>query len=160
LPAAQFEYNLAENLRRGAAWPRFTRPLKGSAGWSRANTQHARPLRASARAGAVYLRYNHQHNTAMELRFEWDNRKAKSNQRKHGVSFVEAQSVFYDENARLIPDDEHSADEDRFVLLGLSRQLRVLIVCHCYRQDNEVIRIISARRASQDEAQHYRDFIS
>ncbi len=91
----------------------------------------------------------------MDLRFEWDERKNKSNQRKHGVSFAEAQSVFYDEYARLIPDDEHSEDEERFVLLGLSRRLRMLIVCHCYRQKDDVVRIISARRATPVEAESY-----
>jgi hypothetical protein len=96
----------------------------------------------------------------MELRFQWDERKSKANQRKHGVTFVEAQSVFYDENARLIPDEEHSDDEDRFVLLGLSRRVRVLIVCHCYRENDQVIRIISARKATRDEAQNYYDFLS
>ena len=94
----------------------------------------------------------------MELRFEWDKRKDRSNQRKHGIAFEEAQSVFYDENARLIADEEHSAEEDRFVLLGLSRRLRVLIVCHCYRR-NEVIRIISARQATATESAEYEEFL-
>ena len=68
------------------------------------------------------------------LRFEWDERKAAANRRKHGVSFEEAQTVFLDEDALLRPDEEHSDDEERFVLLGLSAQLRTLVVCHCYRQ--------------------------
>ena len=82
------------------------------------------------------------------LRFEWDNRKAAANLRKHGVSFEEARSVFFDEQARLIDDPDHSEEEDRFVLLGLSGALRLLLVCHCYRSEGEVIRIISARRAT------------
>lgn len=93
------------------------------------------------------------------MRFEWDDRKNRANQRKHKISFDEAQSVFYDENARLIADDEHSEDEDRFILLGMSRRLRVLVVCHCFRQD-EVIRIISARRATSFESSTYREYLS
>ena len=90
------------------------------------------------------------------LRFEWDNRKAAANLRKHGVSFEEARSVFFDEQARLIDDPDHSEEEDRFVLLGLSGALRLLLVCHCYRSEGEVIRIISARRATRTEAKFYR----
>ncbi len=90
------------------------------------------------------------------LRFEWDSRKAAANLRKHGVSFEEARSVFLDEQARLIDDPDHSEDEDRFVLLGLSGALRLLLVCHCYRSEGEVIRIISARRATRAEAKFYR----
>ena len=91
----------------------------------------------------------------LTLRFEWDNRKAASNLRKHGVSFEEAKSVFFDERARLIDDPDHSEEEDRFVLLGLSGALRLLLVCHCYRSEGEVIRIISARRATRTEAKFY-----
>lgn len=90
------------------------------------------------------------------LRFEWDNRKAAANLRKHGVSFEEARSVFFDEQARLIDDPDHSEEEDRFVLLGLSGALRLLLVCHCYRSEGEVIRIISARRATRTESKFYR----
>ena len=90
------------------------------------------------------------------LRFEWDNRKAAANLRKHGVSFEEARSVFFDEQARLIDDPDHSEEEDRFVLLGLSGALRLLLICHCYRSEGEVIRIISARRATRTEAKFYR----
>ena len=90
------------------------------------------------------------------LRFEWDNRKAAANLRKHGVSFEEARSVFFDEQARLIDDPDHSEEEDRFVLLGLSGALRLLLVCHCYRSEGEIIRIISARRATRTEAKFYR----
>lgn len=91
------------------------------------------------------------------LRFEWDPRKAAANLRKHGLSFEEARSVFLDEEALLLPDEDHSGDEDRFLLLGLSGRLRTLVVCHCYRQDDEVIRVISARKASPLERQQYED---
>jgi uncharacterized DUF497 family protein len=92
-----------------------------------------------------------------ELRFEWDERKAAANLRKHGVAFEEARTVFLDERALLIPDPEHSADEDRFVLLGLSVRLRTLVVCHCYRRDDEVVRVISARRANRVERRQYEE---
>ena len=94
-----------------------------------------------------------------DLTFEWNDRKASENQRKHGVSFDEAKSAFLDENARLIPDPEHSDDEDRFVLLGLSIQLRLLLVCHCYREEGNVIRIISARKADRSERKQYSEFL-
>lgn len=89
------------------------------------------------------------------LRFEWDPKKAASNRRKHGVSFEEARSVFADENALLIDDPDHSDDENRFILLGLSSTARMLVVCHCYRGEDDVIRIISARRATSTEHEHY-----
>ena len=89
------------------------------------------------------------------LRIEWDARKALANLKKHGVSFEEAKSVFYDESARLISDPDHSADEDRFILLGLSHSLRLILVCHCYRSDGNVIRIISARKANPKESKAY-----
>ncbi|MDD5028755.1 MAG: BrnT family toxin [Rhodoferax sp.] len=89
------------------------------------------------------------------LRFEWDERKATANAKKHGVSFDEAKSVFLDERAKLIDDPDHSDDEERFVLLGLSRTLRPLVVCHCYRSEGNIIRIISARKASAHEAKSY-----
>ncbi|HEY2901270.1 MAG TPA: BrnT family toxin [Polyangia bacterium] len=91
------------------------------------------------------------------LRFEWDPRKATANRRKHGVRFEEARTVFLDENALLRPDEKHSDDEDRFVLLGLSGQVRTLVVCHCYRQNDGVIRLISARKANSAERQQYED---
>jgi len=78
------------------------------------------------------------------LRFEWDERKAGDNAKKRGVSFEEARSVFFDERARLIDDPEHTADEDRFILLGFSSTLRLLIVCHCYRSAGNLIRIVSS----------------
>jgi uncharacterized protein len=89
------------------------------------------------------------------LSFEWDERKSAANAKKHGVSFEEAKSVFVDERAKLIDDPDHSDDEDRFVLLGLSAALRLLLVCHCYRGDGNVIRIISARKASPQESKSY-----
>jgi uncharacterized DUF497 family protein len=75
--------------------------------------------------------------------------------RKHGVTFEEAKTVFLDEEALLIPDEEHSTEEDRFVILGFSARLRILVVCHCYRQSDEIIRIISAKRASKTERAQY-----
>jgi uncharacterized protein len=91
----------------------------------------------------------------LELRFEWDARKDRANQAKHGVSFEEAKTAFLDEGARVIADPEHSEDEDRFILLGLSINLRVLVVCHCYLESENVIRIISARRANRSEQREY-----
>ena len=90
-----------------------------------------------------------------DVRFEWDNRKNLSNQRKHGVSFEEARTAFLDENARLIADPDDSEDEDRFILLGLSVRLRLLVVCHCYRENDRMIRLISARKANPSERRDY-----
>jgi hypothetical protein len=90
-----------------------------------------------------------------ELRFEWDSRKATANLKKHGISFDEARTVFADEQAKLIADPDHSESEDRFILLGVSMQLRLLVVCHCYRSKDNVIRIISARKATAAESRHY-----
>jgi len=90
-----------------------------------------------------------------EAIFEWDEAKNRSNQRKHGVSFEEAQTVFLDENAMRYFDPDHSHDEDRFILLGLSVRFRPLVVCHCYRADDAIIRIISARRADKQETNDY-----
>ena len=89
------------------------------------------------------------------LRFDWDDRKATANFKKHGVNFEEAKSVFVDERAKLIDDPDHSEDEDRFVLLGLSSALRLLLVCHCCRSEGNVIRIISARKAIAREFKSY-----
>ena len=91
-----------------------------------------------------------------ELSFAWDPKKARTNLRKHGVAFEEARSVFYDERAVEFYDDEHSEWEDRFLLLGLSSRLRLLLVCHCYREEEGVIRIVSARKATRAESEHYR----
>lgn len=90
------------------------------------------------------------------IRFEWDAKKAAANQRKHGVTFDEARTVFFDENAKLINDPDHSDDEDRFVMLGLSSNFKFVLVCHCYREQGNVIRIISARKASTKESKQYR----
>ena len=89
--------------------------------------------------------------------FEWNKVKASENRGKHGVTFEEGRSAFFDENARVIPDPEHSDDEDRFVLLGLSVRLRLLVVVHVWR-DN-MIRIISARKADRSERQQYSEFL-
>jgi uncharacterized DUF497 family protein len=89
------------------------------------------------------------------IEFAWDRSKARSNVVKHGISFEEAQTVFLDENARLIDDPDHSELEDRFLMLGLSLQSRCLIVSHCYRQSDSVIPLISARRATMQEEEVY-----
>lgn len=92
-----------------------------------------------------------------ELRFEWDDRKEAANRRKHGVSFDEASSVFSDDEALLLTDSAHSTGEDRFVLLGLSSRPKLLVVCHAYRRNDSVIRIISARPANQAERRQYQE---
>lgn len=94
-----------------------------------------------------------------ELRFEWDQNKNLINQKKHNISFEEAQTVFYDENALLIDDPDHSEEEERFILLGFSRQANMLVVCHCYRHSDSVIRIISARKATKNEERSYADHL-
>ena len=92
------------------------------------------------------------------ITFAWDQRKAQSNLNKHGVSFEEAKSVFLDESARLLDDPDHSADEERFLLLGYSFQARCLIVSHCYRESDSTVRLISARRATAQEERVYWSF--
>ncbi len=89
-----------------------------------------------------------------ELRFEWDERKNRANQRKHGISFEEARSVFFDSQAVEFYGDTQG-EEDRFLMLGVSAKLRVLMVCHCLREAGQVIRIISARKATQNEQREY-----
>ncbi len=89
------------------------------------------------------------------LRFAWDLRKARANLRKHRVSFEEAQTAFFDEEALIVDDPEHSQGEERFILLGMSASLRVLSVCHCVRESGSVIRIIGARRAVAAEQEQY-----
>jgi uncharacterized DUF497 family protein len=89
------------------------------------------------------------------IRFEWDSAKATANFRKHGVSFDEAQSVFYDEFAVQFFDEEHSASEERFLLLGMSVGAQLLLVCHCEREAGDIIRIISARKATKRESAFY-----
>jgi len=93
----------------------------------------------------------------VHLAFEWDPKKEASNVSKHGVSFAEAQTAFTDEFARLIPDPDHSANEDRFILLGTSISSRLLVVCHCVRS-GDTIRIISARKAQKQERNVYEGF--
>ena len=89
------------------------------------------------------------------LRCEWDAAKSRENRRKHGVSFEEARTVFYDESAIEFYDDEHSEWEDRFLLLGMNSRPRVLMVCHYPRESGDVIRIVSARKATATERKHY-----
>ena len=87
--------------------------------------------------------------------FDWDDNKNRINLEKHGISFEEASTVFFDDRALLFDDPEHSIDEDRFLLLGMSETAKVCIVCHCYRESDTVIRIISARQATRKEEQRY-----
>ncbi|MCB4791846.1 MAG: BrnT family toxin [Elusimicrobia bacterium] len=94
------------------------------------------------------------------IEFEWDKKKDNSNKKKHGISFEEAKTIFYDPNALLIHDPSHSDHEDRFIMLGVSRILRLLVVCHCYRKDDEIIRIISARKANKKEQKQYKEKLS
>ena len=89
------------------------------------------------------------------IHFEWDDNKNKFNKRKHKISFEEAQTVFYDTEALIIDDPEHSVQEDRFIILGLSKKANLLVVCHCYRESDSVIRIISARKATTTEKNYY-----
>lgn len=89
------------------------------------------------------------------IEFTWDPRKNEVNRRKHHVSFEEARTVFYDDDALVIGDPEHSQEEDRFLILGFSAQARLLVVCHCYRESESVIRIISARKATRNESKQY-----
>ena len=92
--------------------------------------------------------------------FEWDDDKAKANVRKHQVTFEEASSVFFDENARFLHDPQHSTDESRFILLGFSETHKMLVVCHCFRQNEQTVRIISARKASKKETHQYWSFMN
>jgi len=94
-----------------------------------------------------------------EITFSWDDRKDRDNQRKHGVSFAEGSTAFADENARLKHDPDHSQDEDRFILLGFSAKLRLLVVAHAYRQSETEVRIISARKATRNERKQYGQFL-
>lgn len=92
------------------------------------------------------------------LKFEWDENKNTINKTKHNIAFEEAQTVFYDEMALVIDDPDHSEQEDRFIILGQSSQAKLLVVCHCYRESDTVIRIISARKATKTESSQYYDF--
>ena len=87
--------------------------------------------------------------------FDWDDNKNRINLEKHGITFEEASTVFFDDRAILFDDPEHSIDEDRFLLLGMSETAKVCIVCHCYRESDTVIRIISARQATRKEEERY-----
>jgi uncharacterized DUF497 family protein len=89
------------------------------------------------------------------IRFIWDERKNAINKREHGVSFEEGQTVFSDDNALFMHDPDHSEDEDRFLLLGLSEIARLLVVCHCYREENDTVRIISVWKATKSETAQY-----
>jgi uncharacterized DUF497 family protein len=89
------------------------------------------------------------------IEFSWDLRKARTNLEKHGISFPEAETAFLDESARVLDDPDHSVEEERFMLLGYSLQARCLIVSHCYREADAVIRLISARRATRSEEKTY-----
>jgi len=121
-------------------------PVEGWYFWPNA------PYRRVDELLAVYVQSAY---TPQMLKFEWDSKKAAANVRKHGVSFEDAQTVFADEDAKLIDDPDHSDEEDRFVLLGLSSSLKTLVVCHCYRSEGNVIRIISARKAGSHERNSY-----
>ena len=92
-----------------------------------------------------------------EIHFVWDKKKAASNKKKYGVSFEEAKTVFYDDNAVEFFDPDHLEEEDRFIMLGMSFMTRVLVVCHCVREEGSVIRIISARKATKHETRNYRE---
>ena len=89
------------------------------------------------------------------IQFQWDEKKSKANKKKHGVSFEEAQTIFFDENAIEFFDPAHSGKEDRFLMLGISSRLRILVVAHCYRSRQGIIRIISARKATKKECNVY-----
>ena len=90
------------------------------------------------------------------MKFDWDDAKANANSKKHGVTFEEARTVFYDEFAVQFFDEDHSLEEERFLLLGLSSDAKLLLVCHCERERGNIIRIISARKVTKREAAHYR----
>ena len=90
-----------------------------------------------------------------ELRFEWDEKKYKLNQKKHGISFLEAQTVFSDENGLLLDDPDHSLEEERYIILGMSSKLRLLVISHTYRREDLIVRIISARKATRMEQRQY-----
>lgn len=94
------------------------------------------------------------------IKFSWDERKDIANNKKHGISFEDAKTVFFDEDARIIADPDHSETEDRFILLGRNSSTKLLVVCHCYRENDSIIRIISARKATRHETKQYRGFLS
>ena len=96
--------------------------------------------------------------TMEEIKFIWDENKNQINQNKHKIAFEEAVSVFYDEMALVRDDPDHSQEEDRFIILGMSNRAKLLVVCHCYRDSDTIIRIISARKATTAECKQYYDF--
>jgi len=96
----------------------------------------------------------------LNIKFSWDEKKARTNIQKHKISFEEAKTVFADENARLIDDPDHSYEEDRFIMIGLSSKLKILTVVHCYRDNDNIIRIISARKSTKNEERQYKEFLS
>ena len=100
---------------------------------------------------AIYIIYRYN----IDMKFEWDENKRKINNRKHEIDFEEAKSVFYDDEAILIPDPDHSKEEERFLILGLSKKTNLLVVCHCYRTSKDIIRIINARKATKSEKKLY-----
>lgn len=89
------------------------------------------------------------------IKFEWDENKNKINMAKHGIALEEAATVFYDDDAIMFDDPEHSMEEDRFLILGITRHMNLCIVSHCYRDGDSIIRIISARKATKNEAKTY-----
>lgn len=93
-----------------------------------------------------------------EIRFEWDENKNEINKKKHKISFEEAKTVFYDSEALVISDPEHLQEKERFIILGLSQKANLLVVCHCYRASDTVIRIISARKATKTESRQYNEW--
>jgi len=101
------------------------------------------------------LHFTYNYDIIIHVKIIWDENKNRQNIAKHHVSFDEAETVFYDPNAKLISDPDHSDTEDRFVILGLSKMLRMLVVCHCYRENDEIIRIITARKATKKESAFY-----
>ncbi len=105
-------------------------------------------------SGKLYYNYSIIMNA---IQFEWDDVKAKTNKRKHDVTFEEAKTVFWDDNARLIHDPDHSDEEERFLMLGLSFKQKLMLVVHCYRDDGNVVRLISARNASKNERKQYEE---
>jgi len=125
-------------------------------------TAHGRPYGSERNASGVLLSpwYNYviltKDHSMDRITFAWDEPKSRHNQRKHGVSFTEAQSAFFDDDALEFFDPSHSEDEDRFLLLGRSYRLRILLICHCFRERDNVIRIISARRAIRNERNVYK----
>ena len=102
----------------------------------------------------IFLLYNY-NIIIYDIKFQWDDNKNKINQKKHKISFEEAQSVFFDEEALIIDDPEHSLEDERFIILGLSKKANLLVVCHCYRKSDTIIRIISARKATVRETISY-----